>query len=50
MKFIFEDEEWILIVIKIFIPFLQYNVISPLLHSCESEDTIFDPGITAFPF
>ncbi|GKD01466.1 hypothetical protein Tco_1171740, partial [Tanacetum coccineum] len=34
----------------IFIPYLTYPEISPLLSSTENEDTIFDPGIFAFHF
>nr|GEU76615.1 hypothetical protein [Tanacetum cinerariifolium] len=33
-------------VIRIFLPFLIYPEVSPLLLSAESEDTIFDPGIS----
>nr|GFC65151.1 hypothetical protein [Tanacetum cinerariifolium] len=32
-------------VIRIFLPYLIFPEISPLLLSAESEDTIFDPGI-----
>nr|GEY24647.1 hypothetical protein [Tanacetum cinerariifolium] len=32
-------------VIRIFLPYLIYPEVSPLLLSAESEDTIFDPGI-----
>ncbi|GJW99909.1 hypothetical protein Tco_0183823, partial [Tanacetum coccineum] len=37
-------------VVKIFLPFLTYLVNSLLLLSSGSEDTIFDPGISAFHF
>ncbi|GKC64074.1 hypothetical protein Tco_1096672 [Tanacetum coccineum] len=37
-------------VIKIFLPFLTYPVNSLLLLSSGSEDTIFDPGISAYSF
>ena len=40
----------IFIVLKIFLPFLTYNVTSPILHFLGSEDTIFDPGITIYGF
>nr|GEZ49372.1 hypothetical protein [Tanacetum cinerariifolium] len=33
-------------VIRIFLPYLTLSEISPLLLSAESEDTIFDPGIS----
>nr|GEZ45149.1 hypothetical protein [Tanacetum cinerariifolium] len=33
-------------VIRIFLPYLIYPEVSPLLFSVESEDTIFDPGIS----
>nr|GFB54278.1 hypothetical protein [Tanacetum cinerariifolium] len=33
-------------VIQIFLPYLILPEISPLLHSAESEDTIFDPGLS----
>lgn len=41
-----DDEEWILILIKIFLPFFTFDVISLILHSTGSEDTVFDPGIS----
>ena len=41
----FDDEEWILILIKIFLPFFTFAMISLILHSTGSEDTVFDPGI-----
>ncbi|GJS67724.1 hypothetical protein Tco_0682289 [Tanacetum coccineum] len=37
-------------VIQFFLPFLTYPVKSPLLLSSGSEDTIFDPGISAYSF
>nr|GFB84857.1 hypothetical protein [Tanacetum cinerariifolium] len=33
-------------VIQIFLPYLIFPEISPLLLSAESEDTIFDPGLS----
>lgn len=47
-KFALDDEEWILILIKIFLPFFTFDVISLILHSTGSEDTVFDPGISIF--
>ncbi|GKG01795.1 hypothetical protein Tco_0306500 [Tanacetum coccineum] len=35
---------------RIFIPYLTYHEVSPLLSSTENEDTIFDPDIFAFHF
>ncbi|GJT65715.1 hypothetical protein Tco_1017195 [Tanacetum coccineum] len=35
---------------RIFIPYLTYPEVSPLLSSTENEDTIFDPSIFAFHF
>ncbi|GKE12846.1 hypothetical protein Tco_1416397, partial [Tanacetum coccineum] len=37
-------------IIRIFLPYLTYPEVSPLLSSTENEDTIFDPGIFAFHF
>nr|GEW95355.1 hypothetical protein [Tanacetum cinerariifolium] len=37
-------------VIQIFLPHFSYPVVSPFLISFGSEDTIFDPGISAFHF
>nr|GEU61722.1 hypothetical protein [Tanacetum cinerariifolium] len=37
-------------VIQIFLPYFTYLVDSPFLLSSGSEDTIFDPGISAFHF
>jgi hypothetical protein len=47
-NFTFEDEYLIFIVLKIFLPFVTYDVTSPLLHSIGSEDTIFDPDIIIY--
>ncbi|GKE77058.1 hypothetical protein Tco_1543178, partial [Tanacetum coccineum] len=33
-------------VTRIFLPYLTYPEVSPLLFSTENEDTIFDPGIS----
>ncbi|GJW97179.1 hypothetical protein Tco_0178987, partial [Tanacetum coccineum] len=48
----FEDRHYLSLtfVIKIFLPFLTYLVNSLLLLSSGSEDTIFDPGISAYSF
>ncbi|GKD47550.1 hypothetical protein Tco_1276526 [Tanacetum coccineum] len=37
-------------IIRDFFPYFTYPVVSPLLLSTESEDTIFDPGIFTFHF
>nr|GEV24498.1 hypothetical protein [Tanacetum cinerariifolium] len=37
-------------VVRIFLPYIIYPVVSPFLISSGSEDTIFDPGISAFHF
>nr|GEW93491.1 retrovirus-related Pol polyprotein from transposon TNT 1-94 [Tanacetum cinerariifolium] len=37
-------------VIQVFLPFLTYLVISSILLSSRSEDTIFDPGISSYHF
>ncbi|GJX91797.1 hypothetical protein Tco_0345123 [Tanacetum coccineum] len=52
VRFTFEDRHYLSLtfVIKIFLPFLTYPVNSPLLLSSGSEDTIFDPGISAYSF
>nr|GEZ30108.1 hypothetical protein [Tanacetum cinerariifolium] len=44
----FEDEDYFpfIFVIRIFLPYLIYPEVSPLLLFAESEDTIFDPGIS----
>ncbi|GJZ59478.1 hypothetical protein Tco_0615294, partial [Tanacetum coccineum] len=51
VRFTFEDRHYLSLtfVIKIFLPFLTYPL-SSLLLSSESEDTIFDPGISAYSF
>ncbi|GJR24760.1 reverse transcriptase domain-containing protein [Tanacetum coccineum] len=36
--------------IQIFLPYLTYPEVSPLLSSTKNEDTIFNPGIFAFHF
>nr|GEY05893.1 reverse transcriptase domain-containing protein [Tanacetum cinerariifolium] len=43
-----EDDDYIpfIFVIRIFLPYLIYPEVSPLLLSAESEDTIFNPGIS----
>nr|GEY96396.1 hypothetical protein [Tanacetum cinerariifolium] len=43
-----EDDDYFLFifVIRIFLPYLIYPDVSPLLLSAMSEDTIFDPGIS----
>nr|GEZ72232.1 hypothetical protein [Tanacetum cinerariifolium] len=43
-----EDDDYFpfIFVIRIFLPYLIYPEVSPLLLSAESEDTIFDPGIS----
>ncbi|GKD73062.1 hypothetical protein Tco_1331344 [Tanacetum coccineum] len=48
----FEDRHYfsLTFVIKIFLPFLTYPVNSLPLLSSGSEDTIFDPGISAYSF
>ncbi|GJU43055.1 reverse transcriptase domain-containing protein [Tanacetum coccineum] len=45
-----EDDDSFIIVIQIFLPFLTYPEDSPLLLSIRSEDTIFDPRISAYIF
>ncbi|GKA98472.1 gag-pol polyprotein [Tanacetum coccineum] len=52
VKLTFEDRHYfpITFVIRIFLPYLTYSMDSPFLLSSESEDTIFDPGISAFYF
>nr|GEZ04980.1 hypothetical protein [Tanacetum cinerariifolium] len=37
-------------VVRVFLPFFTYPVISSILLSSESEDTIFDPGISSYHF
>ncbi|GKA15169.1 hypothetical protein Tco_0694916, partial [Tanacetum coccineum] len=48
----FEDRLYLSLtyVIRIFLPYFTYQVDSPFLLSSGSEDTIFDPGISAFHF
>nr|GEZ17857.1 hypothetical protein [Tanacetum cinerariifolium] len=43
-----EDDDYFpfIFVIRIFLPYLIYPEVSPLLLSTESEDTIFNPGIS----
>nr|GEV60767.1 hypothetical protein [Tanacetum cinerariifolium] len=43
-----EDDDYFpfIFVIRIFLPYLIYPEVSPLLLSTRSEDTIFDPGIS----
>ncbi|GKA58111.1 hypothetical protein Tco_0757299, partial [Tanacetum coccineum] len=52
VKLTFEDRHYfpITFVIRIFLPYLTYSVDSSFLLSSGSEDTIFDPGISAFHF
>ncbi|GJZ22766.1 hypothetical protein Tco_0559805 [Tanacetum coccineum] len=52
VKLTFEDRHYfpITFVIQIFLPYLTYSVDSSFLLSSGSEDTIFDPGISAFHF
>ncbi|GJS76284.1 hypothetical protein Tco_0726165 [Tanacetum coccineum] len=48
----FKDRNYLFFtyVIRIFLPYFTYPVESPFLLSSGSEDTIFDPGISAFHF
>ncbi|GKC65377.1 hypothetical protein Tco_1097975 [Tanacetum coccineum] len=48
----FEDRHYLslIYVIRIFLPYLTYYMDSSLPLDSESEDTIFDPGISAFHF
>ncbi|GKB19606.1 hypothetical protein Tco_0853529 [Tanacetum coccineum] len=48
----FEDHHYLSFtyVIRIFLPYFTYSVVSPFLLSSGSEDIIFDPGISAFHF
>nr|GEW59847.1 hypothetical protein [Tanacetum cinerariifolium] len=43
-----EDDDYFpfIFIIRIFLPYLTYPEVSPLLLSTRSEDTIFDPGIS----
>nr|GEX64360.1 retrotransposon protein, putative, Ty1-copia subclass [Tanacetum cinerariifolium] len=45
-----EDDDYFpfIFVIRIFLPYLIYSEVSPLLLSAGSEDTIFDPGEAAY--
>ncbi|GJY87543.1 hypothetical protein Tco_0502171 [Tanacetum coccineum] len=45
-----EDDDSFTFVIRTFLPYRTYPEDSPLLLSTGSEDTIFDPGISAFHF
>nr|GFA87296.1 hypothetical protein [Tanacetum cinerariifolium] len=46
----FEDRHYLFFtyVVRIFLPHFTYPVVSPFLITSGSEDTIFDPGISAF--
>nr|GEY71168.1 hypothetical protein [Tanacetum cinerariifolium] len=48
----FEDRHhlFFIYVVRIFLPHITYPVVSPFLIFFGSEDTIFDPGISAFHF
>nr|GEX55818.1 hypothetical protein [Tanacetum cinerariifolium] len=48
----FDDHHYIFLtyVVRIFLPHFTYIVDSPFLLSSRTEDTIFDPGISAFHF
>nr|GEY39831.1 hypothetical protein [Tanacetum cinerariifolium] len=48
----FEDRHYLFFtyVVRIFLPHITYPVVSLFLISSESEDTIFDPDISAFHF
>ncbi|GKA04208.1 retrovirus-related pol polyprotein from transposon TNT 1-94 [Tanacetum coccineum] len=52
VRFTFEDRHYfsLTFVIRIFLPYLTYSMDSSFLLSSGSEDTIFDPGISAFHF
>ncbi|GKC50047.1 hypothetical protein Tco_1072792 [Tanacetum coccineum] len=52
VKLPFEDCHYLYLtyVIRIFLPYFTYPMESPFLLSSRSEDTIFDPGISAFHF
>ena len=43
-----EEEDLVMIIIKIFLSFFTYKVTCPSLRSFGSEDTIFDPGISMY--
>nr|GEX66407.1 hypothetical protein [Tanacetum cinerariifolium] len=48
----FKDHHYLFFtyVVRIFLPYFTYPVVSPFLLSSMSEDTIFDPGIFVFHF
>nr|GEU94399.1 hypothetical protein [Tanacetum cinerariifolium] len=48
----FTDRQYLFFtyVVRIFLPHITYPVVSPFLISSGSEDTTFDPGISAFHF
>ncbi|GJY27769.1 hypothetical protein Tco_0403536 [Tanacetum coccineum] len=46
--FILLSEPLFAYIVWIFLPFLTYPVAPPYLLSCRNEDTIFDPGISAY--
>ncbi|GKD23227.1 hypothetical protein Tco_1224930 [Tanacetum coccineum] len=52
VRFTFEDRHYfsLTFVIRIFLPYLTYSMDSSFLLSSGSEDTIFDPGISAYSF
>nr|GEX62844.1 hypothetical protein [Tanacetum cinerariifolium] len=52
VSFPFEDHHYLFFtyVVRIFLPYFTYPVVSPFLISFRSEDTIFYPGISAFHF
>ncbi|GJW32682.1 hypothetical protein Tco_0052714 [Tanacetum coccineum] len=52
VRFTFEDRHYfsLTFVIRIFLPYLTYYMDSSFLLSSRSEDTIFDPGISAYSF
>ncbi|GKA06394.1 hypothetical protein Tco_0685618 [Tanacetum coccineum] len=52
VRFTFEDRHYfsLTFVIRIFLLYLTYSMDSSFLFSSESEDTIFDPDISAFSF
>ncbi|GJY90603.1 zinc finger MYM-type protein 1-like protein [Tanacetum coccineum] len=45
-----KEDDTFTLTIRTFLPFVTYPEDSPLLLSSESEDTIFDPGISTFHF
>lgn len=50
MKFSFDDDEFFMMVIMTFLPFVTFGVISLILHSVGNEDLVFDPGIVSKSF